>query len=429
MVNINDTVNIHDGVTLVFCRHDDAMGQNITATGAAWAYALGKLMGDCFKIDSPEYIIHSPIARARNTAKMHQIGMKVNDISNPQMKYDARLHESASTEVAKEAVIEAINEAKWYGVRTIEAVTHSNGPVALAEAFGGHPRDTNLGYGGIVVVKANSWEDMIAGKITDCQSFHSSIEAVESVIGKEQTSILDYLFALGKTDSTPAIDLFFKDCPEIQNLWAGDSCMSDEEKLKRIFKYSEEKTAQWLIDAVSGKEVDTIVPPSEYMDIFDAYKFWAQNLALSVGITPELKDPLYSELAKKLLGDSALTFSEKFLINEEKYDGRDPKADAMGYAYPILNARMKAEEEKRGIAMSAREAGNQVVADMLEDFPGYRDSMVVGQGRYVSQDEEVVAKDGIKASYHIKDGDDGEHHVMLNKMIWEKLKARGQGQG
>lgn len=427
MININDQVEIHDGVALVLCRHDDAYGQNISTAGAAWAYALGKLMGDRFKIDSPEYIIHSPISRARNTAKMHQIAMKVNDISNPKMKYDARLHEDASTKAGKEAVIEAVNEAKLLGLKTVEVVTHSDGPIDLAESFGAYPPDQALGYGGIVVVKANSWEDMLAGRIKECESNYTSIEAVESVIGKEQTAILNYLFALGKSNQEPNIYDFFNETPELIEVIKGKE--NSEKALNAVFEHMHKKSGQWVIDALSGKDVETVVSPEEYLDIFDAYKFWAQNLALSAGITPEQEDPFYSMLATRVLGDSMLTFSEKFLINEEKYDGRDAKADAMGYAYPILNARVKAEEAKRGIGMSAREAGNQVVADMLEDFPGYRDSMLVGQARDMENGKEIVAEPGKRISHYIKDGDDGESHPMLNAKIWQMLKAKEQGKG
>ena len=400
MTNINDTIEIHDGVALVLCRHDDARGQNITAEGAAWAYALGKHMGNIFRIDSPEYIIHSPISRARNTAKMHQIGMKVNNISNPKMKYDPRLHEHASTEVGKEAIIDAINETRFFGVKTIEVVTHSNNPVHLAQDFGANPSDQSLGYGGIVVVKADSWEDMIAGKNTWCESYYSSRDAVNEIIGNEQTAILDYMFNL----------------------------KGDQQTFKELVKsHTPQDTQKWVQDLLEGKDVVGSVPPTEYMEIYDAYKFWVQNMALAVGITPEEDTPLYAELTSKLLGHTFQTFSEKFLINEDRYDGRDPKADGMGYAYPILNAFLKGEEARQGIKTSTREAGNQVVADILEDFPGYRDSMLVGQGRDVQNTDGTETITEKNASYHIKDGDDGEHHPGLNAAIWKMLKAKEAG--
>ena len=92
-----------------------------------------------------------------------------------------------------------------------------------------------------------------------------------------------------------------------------------------------------------------------------------------------------------------------------------------------MNAAMKKEEAKRGIDMSAREAGNQVVADMLDDFPGYRDSMLVGQAKVLLGDEEKAAEPHEKASYYVIDGDEGESHVMLNMMAWKMLKEKAQG--
>ena len=410
MFNINDVADIHDGVTLVFCRHDDALGQNITATGAAWAYALGKFMSPCFKIKAPEYIIHSPISRARNTAKMHQIGMKVNNISNPTMKYDARLHEQASLEASKEAVVEAINEVKFLGVKTIEVVTHSNGPVDLARAFGGHPKDGDLGYGGIVAVKADSWADMLAGRIKECESYKTSKDAVETVMGKDQRLVLDYMFTLYSKGSVDNSKIFQEASEELRG-----SCWG----LEGIFSCMQKKNEKWEEDVAAGKDVETIVPPIEFAEIFDAYKFWVQNLMISVGLDPEKIPQLRSELSKELLGTSVRTFSERFFINEPE--------DPMSYAYPILNAAMKKEEAKRGIDMSAREAGNQVVADMLDDFPGYRDSMLVGQAKVLLGDEEKAAEPHEKASYYVKDGDEGESHVMLNMMAWKMLKEKAQG--
>ena len=369
MVKITDGIEIHDGVALVICRHDVATSDNLNGTGGVFAYAMGKYAPDYFRIDPPEHIIHSrnidsPIVRTRNTAKLHRIAQGVMSGVFPDISYDVRLREGASGKEQFQAAKDAIEEAQTYGYKTIELVTHASSPVAIGNRFGAHVSG-DVGYGGMVVVKADSWEDMLdPSKPKTGEMITSSHELVEKVLGKTQMDILNYMMHPNNATLEKLADN-----PEIQKIWEklepDYSSQMAQNQLNAILKAKDEETKKWTIKLLQGEDVDTVVPPNAFMEMFDAYKYWMQNLAIATNIAPvKYGDVLQSELMEKLmpLEKKSRGFIDSYLVTE---DGDD--------LHPIFNAYANKLEKGK---FSARKAEILARAGTIGMFvPGYADAM------------------------------------------------------
>ncbi|MBR1825345.1 MAG: histidine phosphatase family protein [Alphaproteobacteria bacterium] len=428
MVKITDMIEIHEGVALMIGRHDDASGPNITPRGAMFAYAMGKYAPEYFQIDPPQKIYHSPISRARNTALMHRNALITNDMAAPDTSYDMRLHEQAGDTVHA-AVEEIIREAAAYGHKTIEIITHSNIPYSISGHLGGLD-GSGLGYGGMVVIKADSWEDMLDPKAQKTtQVIDSSAQLAEEMLGRTAVSVLNFM-----SDPTSAkYGIELQKLPEVQEIWqkAGFTSYASNngeirydletgEKLNAIIKAKEKESAEWVIKALKGEEVDSVVAPIEFMEMYDAYKYWMQNMALAVGINPyESTDVrLFDEEGK--LKDGRGMMQSKMM---DKLAGLNKRARTLSaalsdddddYLHPILNAKVQQLEKGRFTERKGRVASQAGTIGL--NVPGYTDIM---QPEKFSP--EFKREDA--ATYHTQEDDD---HPMLNALLAARMRAEAR---
>ncbi len=410
MVKITDTIEIHDGVALMIGRHDSAIGPNLNAVGGMYAYAMGKFAPEYFRIDPPEYIVHSPVSRARNTAKMHRIAQGVTTGNFPDIAYDERLHEGAGLKNMHEAAKEAIREARFRRCKTIEIITHSDSPLSIASCLGGDGKGS-LDYGGMVVLKADSWEDMIDPNVPKkTVMIGSSKELVTKVLGQTQIDILDYMIhPTAKIEETP-----FGKNEEIQEIakkanvcfeWYGKDISYSEPQLviNAVIEAKREETREWAIKALKGEEVESVVRPDEFMEMFDAYKYWAENMALSISMSlpTYIDNPLHSELMEKLVPSTARTLVERLSENDESE------------LHPIFNAYADKLEGKK---FSSRKADIQAKSQSFGlVVPGYTDVM---------EAEKLApkAKENMESETSHPDDD----HPLLYALLAARMKKNGK---
>ena len=384
-------------VTLIIARHDDARSQDITAYGAAYAYLTGKFSCDMTNTYYPDHIFYSPVARTRNTAKMHQLAMKINDICEPTMSYDARFHEDASEEKTLEALDDALLYAKAQGFKTIEIVGHEPTLLKLMRKF----NNSNLSskfyqfdYGGHNIIKANSWDDLMQGKRTRILHCESSKNLARGALGYEQSKVLDALMYEGKTSGR--LDLT-------------EQLAQAKEQINKAIK--------WVAAKEAGQETEEKYSPAEFLEILDAYKFWGANMMTSVGIAPDEKNPFYSDLQQLLFGEDTY-FNKKFLAeynvrSEEKIDNSEASMP-----YPVFNAVAKMVAQ-RAESNKKFDEENEQIANEMEDFPVYRDVLSAGEERRIDDDKEVKGLN--KATYRVTQKEQIEHDKIAD--IVQNFKA------
>ncbi len=415
MVKITDTIEIHDGVALMIGRHDDAYGPNITPRGAMFAYAMGKYGAEYFRIDPPEMIVHSPVSRARNTALMHRNTMIFNEMGNPEMSTDMRLHEKAGGEMMCLAAEEAIRYAGNMGYKTVEIITHSDSPFSIAQHFGGY-NSSGLSYGGMVVLKADNWDDML-NKKTYGQSFvNSSQELARVVLGNLAVDVLN---VMSMPDNSSYVDALHRN-EEAREIWrkAGiQDYFGLEQKLNAIIQAKAKESPEWLIKALNGEEVESVVAPDEFMQMYDAYKYWLQNMALAVGINPcESTDSrLYDENGKfrYIWGSTQSKMMDKLggLNRRVRTLSAALSDDDQDYLYPILNAAVQKMEGKRYTERKARVAGH--AGSIGLNVPGYTDMM---QPEKFSPEFDSGKKDSYKR-------EETEDHPLLHALLAARMRA------
>ena len=371
LFNKNNNPKKNDGVALIIARHSHAQSQNISAYGAAYAYLTGKYLCDKMEISYPDHIFYSPVARARNTAKMHQLAMKLNDIPAPAMSYDIGFHEHASTNKAIQSLDDALLYAQSQDMQTIEIVGHEPTISSLLSKFKGiATKNEKIEYGGCVIITADSWKNLKNGQIKEIKYCKSSKDLADSVLGKQQAKVLDGLMYQGKTSGQLDLSDFISGAKDLIR-----QAIREENNPKTAEKYS----------------------PIEFLEILDAYKLWGSSSMTAVGIAPDEKNPFYSDAQRILLGDNSY-FNQKFLTefnyrSEEKMDDSDSTQP-----YPVFNAIAQLIAEKRG-ALNTLNEENEEIAEKMEDFPPYRDIIQAGEGRRLINDKEV--KDIRSPSYHI----------------------------
>ena len=415
MVKITDTVEIHDGVALMIGRHDEASGPNIMPRGAMFAYAMGKYGAEYFKIDPPEMIVHSPVSRARNTALMHRNTMIFNEMGEPEMSTDMRLHEQAGDELLCLAAEDAIRYAANMGYKTVEIITHSDSPFSIAHHFGGKD-DSGLSYGGMIVLKADNWEDMLNKKTYGQGVVYGSQELARKVLGN---LAVDTLNVMSMPNNTLYLDELHKN-QEAQKIWreAGIQNHSElEVKLNAIIKAKEAESQEWLIKALKGEEVESVVAPNEFMQMYDAYIYWVQNMALTVGINPyETTDGRLYDYDGNFKDNQGRMQSKMM----DKLAGLDKRArtlsaalsdDDQDYLYPILNAAVQKREDGRFTERKGRVAGH--AGSIGLNVPGYTDMM---QPEKFSPEFEAKKKD----AYQMEETED---HPLLNALLAARMRA------
>ena len=383
-----------DGVTLILARHDNARGQDISAYGAAYAYLTGKFLCDCADAPYPDHIFYSPVSRARHTAKMHQLAMKLNDICIPTMSYDAGFHEHASAKKMSESLDDALLYAKSQNMRTVEIVGHEPTVQKLLDRFSA---SSQFRYGGCAVLKAKSWDDLLEGKTTEIQYFKSSKDLAVEVLGEEQAALLDDLMCNGATDGKTQFN---------------DLTGRSQKQIKKAYK--------WIDDKEAGKPTKEKYSPAEFLEILDAYKYWGANSLTALGIAPDEKGPFQTGIQQLLFGKDSY-FNQKFLAefhirSEENMDDSNSTQP-----YPLFNAVAKMIAEKAGVADKLNEE-NEKAAEQMEDFPMYRDIMSAGESRRLINDEEV--KETKATSYNITKSEQQEHDRIADIVKSMKTKLR-----
>ena len=418
MTKITDMIEIHDGVALMIGRHDDARGPNITPRGAMFAYGMGKYGAEHFRIDPPELIVHSPVSRTRNTALMHRNAMLVNEMGNPEMMTDMRLHEQAGGEALCLAAEEAIRYAANMGYKTVEIITHSDSPFTVAGHFGGV--DSNgLSYGGMVVLKADSWEDMLAKKTYGQQDVNGSEDLARAVLGSVAVDVLNVLSA---PDNTLYLNALYAN-EEAQKIWqeAGLGKHSElDEKLNAIINAKEKESVEWVLKALKGEDVDSVVAPNEFMQMYDAYKYWVQNMALAVGINP------YESTDGRLFDENGEFKDNRGRMQSKMMDklaGLDKRArtisaalsdDDQDYLHPILNAAVQKMEKGRFTERKGRVAGH--AGSIGLNVPGYTDIM---QPEKFSPEYDAKKQGSYQA-------EETEDHPLLNALLAAKMRAEAR---
>lgn len=396
MVNINDTIEIHDGVTILVGRHDSAMGDNLNGKGAAYSYIMGKFAPEYFRVDPPQHIYYSakiesvqdqasgeatevilPVVRTRNTAKMHRIAQGVQTGEFADLSYDVRLRETAGDEERKQAVIDAVKDAQKMGYKTIELITHSDNPISVAHDLGCSVAGS-MSYGGMVAIKADNWDDMLDPSVRKQVSFVTgSVELAQAVLGQTQVEILDYML----NPKGSIRDTEMGKNPEIQKIWQSALGTTEpydaEQALNAVILAKRRETAKWALMAIQGEEVDSVVRPDEFMEAFDAYKFWIQGAAAALDIATPLHkdDPLNSELMNKLL---ALDKKSRTLPEILSDDGVA--------VHPLFHAYASRVE---GDKMTARKAAiKSKVGTYGLEVPGYADVMDVAPQKATKESKE-----------------------------------------
>lgn len=361
----------NDSVALIIARHDYAQSQNISAYGAAYAYLTGKYLCDVMDISYPEHIFYSPVARARNTAKMQQLAMKLNDIPVPDMSYDIGFHEHASTQKALQSLDNALLYAQLEEMQTIEIVGHEPTISSLMSRFKEASfQKEKIEYGGCVVITGDSWEKLKKGEIKEIKYCKSSKDLADTVLGKRQAEVLDGLMYQGKTSGQIDLSDFISGAKDLIM-----KAVNEEKNQKSTEKYS----------------------PIEFLEILDAYKLWGSSSMTALGIAPDEKNPFYSEAQRMLFGDNSY-FNQKFLT-EFNYRSEERMDDSNStQPYPVFNAVAQMIANKTGAPNTLNEE-NEQIAEKMEDFPPYRDIIQAGEGRRLEHDQEV--KDFRRPSYHI----------------------------
>lgn len=361
----------HNGVTVILCRHEKPANQDISGYGAGYAYLTGKLLCDYEGVSYPEHIFYSPVARARHTADMHELAMKVNDIIPPTKSYDAAFHEQASKQKVLEGFDDALTYAEASNMKTIEIVGHEPTLNFIGNHLGDYGK--NLGYGAILVVKADSWDDIRQGKcIVD--KFASSRDFALKALGNEQVEILDELMHYG--NQTGRVQL--------------SSDLTEREHKQA------EKGTMWLGQVVSGQKPMSRYSPIEYHEVFDAYKAWVDMSMSALGINPNQEGFLYSELYQKLRKDNP-----EFAAFEQRLN------DADNESYGVFEATAKLLSRKKGIKIKEPEN-----LENMKDFPLYRDIVMAGEGRVLSGDKET--KDESQKSYRITTEEQRKYDEVAN---------------
>ena len=359
----------HDGVAVVVCRHEKPASNDISGYGAGYAYLVGKLLSDYVGISYPEHIFYSPVARARHTADMHELAMKINEIVPPTKSYDPSFHENASKDKVLQGFDDALTYAEAKGMRTIEIVGHEPTLNRINEKLTGD--GGNIQYGGILVIKANSWDDVRQGKCL-VEEFSSSRDFATQALGEKQVTILDNLMYYGNQTGS-RIDLD----PELSKLQAAQR----------------EKAVTWFNRIMNGQTPTSRYSPLEYCEVFDVYKAWVGMNMAALGISPNGQGFLYSELYQKLRRDNPV-----FAEFEARIDAGDRNPE--NETYGVFNAVGK-------LLSKGKETVSDENLEKMKDFPLYRDIVMAGEGRALSGDKEIKAEKS--NSYRVTATEQKEH--------------------
>ena len=318
----------NNGVYLVLSRHGDTAGTNLSAKGAVEEYFVGKHLSEVAKIPPVEHFFYSPISRTRNTMRMQTIAMQVNLLQNPGAFYDIRLHEGSG--ISKEALDTAIILANECNMQCIEIVSHQ--PI-ISDLCKKLHQDAPSGYGGLVVLKADNWYDMLVGNnIQTVYTCNSAEKFLIDAFGEENTKYIEAII-------------------------------------------SKKPSPETIPNGLEGKDF-------EVLEAWDVYKYWANTQATAIGLT----NIFHSCLGDALIGtfpphtDNALDHS---YINARSFGEKyyaDPSLTYPDDPHAVFNAFAQKLEKQNGNKTTVRKLEVENTANILDEvFPGYREAMHAGE--------------------------------------------------
>ncbi len=453
-----DTTPEYDGVDLIVLRHDSAVGEDIDAKGAADAYVLGKFMHEVYAMAPADCIMRSPSTRSRHTGDMHAIAIEKNTGKKPIRIISPGFHETASKEVFEQTMKNAIEFAKANGLRTLEIVGHQPTIGQAAEYFNTDSKSEKIvadsvstGYGGGFTISATDWDAMANKDFFSVNRIQSSNNFKREVYGQEQYLLAELLLnperGLDRIKDNNKLTSYLKaNLPKEIISFEGEIRYDNPAKiLPYLLQRQRQEGQAWAINALMGQEVESNISPEEYLENYDAYKFWITNKAFAAGCIPlnkdqilnngtypsyqrgqkeRVDDPLYSELQRWALGDTAQGFADKYLINEDRFDSARHDADTTPYSYPILDAKIKRLQRAEGKTNLAYELGKEVVDDGFDGrFPGYAMAHQVGKEYEIFNGELKEYKGGNIGRVVIRDDElTGESHKAYNAMMYKMAK-------
>ena len=335
-----------NNVYLVLSRHGDSASTNLSGKGAVEEYFVGKYLSEVAKIPPVEHFFYSPISRTRNTMRMQTIAMQVNHMQNPGSFYDIRLHEASGLQ--EEALNTAIVLAHECDMQCIIS--------ALCKKL---HKSAPSGMGGLIVLKANNWADMISGNnIETAYICNSAEELLVDAVGKENTQYIEAII-------------------------------------------NKKPTPETLVNSLAGKDL-------EVLEAWDVYKYWINTLATAVGM-PTI---LHSYLSDALMGtfpphtDKALDHS---YINTRSFGEKyyaDPSTSFPDDPHAVFNAFAQKLEKQNGNKTTVRKLEVENTANILNEvFPGYRDTMMAGDTHKEYPDSNGDIREGHE--YTIISGEEG----------------------
>lgn len=369
-VKENDTPAKPEKVTLIVGRHDHAPHNYLSGYGAAYAFLLGKLLCDYCQTSYPEHIFYSPVSRARETALQHKLAMKVNDITPPTMSYDAGFHEQASMQKVQQSLSDALIYAEAEGMQTVEIIGHEPTVKCISGLL--NVPANNIGYGGVMVIKADSWQDLRQGK-GEATVFSSSRDFALEALGEVQVALIDKFTHYGQPNYSNEIKL--DDIPVL---------MSSQQR----------KAERWAEQLISMDKPAEKYSPLEFLSALDAYRYFCANQMAVVGIAPREDGPFMSGIQQKLFGDSY--FMDDFI---ERIEG---KKEEENETYSVFNAVAAMIAKRKGIDLD-----NEENLDPMEEFPTYRKIIHAGEDRVLEGDKEVAKS--TTGSYQVTKKEQKEH--------------------
>lgn len=361
-----------DKVTLIVGRHDYAPNRDLSGYGAAYAFLVGKLLCDYCGTSYPEHIFYSPLPRARETALEHKLAMEMSDITPPTMSYDTGFLEKATLPEVQKSLSDALTYAEAAGMATIEIIGHEPTVNMIGTLL--HIPTDKVGYGGIMVVAADNWQELRKGNFVSTV-FESSKQFATEALGEDQVALLDKFMHYGKPNYSQ--DIKIDDLPEL---------MAEQRKKAKIWDKQQEKGEQ-----TAGK-----YSPLEFLTAVDAYRCFLAGQMAVVGVAPREDGPFMSEMQKKLFGENQ---AMKDFV--ERVEGPNQEENE---TYSVFNAVASMIAQKKGIKA---DLVDEKRVEAMEDFPAYRKIVHAGEDR-VFEDGKEVAKSSI-ASYQITDKEQKEH--------------------
>ncbi len=379
--------------TIILSRHDEYKSKSLTPMGAANAYMMAKHRANHLKIENPQYIVYSPIQRAEETAKMHEISLRRNNFSKPLMEYDEGFHENASIDHTIRSFDKAIKYAKSQGFSCIEIITHEPNIMAIVED--NYSINFRPGYGGSFIIKYDE-----ENRVTGFKEIESSKKFRNEVIGKAQADMLDYLnnhHNLNKLNESKEVREAIStqarknktrnplgDDYEVNSQYYSGIDDYNGEKSQEVIKlfkeHQETIEAKWVNSVLKGGETNDMISPTEYLEVMDVNNFWINN-KMSIMFGGE--NLLHSNLQEYLFGRNGINGGNQSTVFGQYIA---PEVDE---PHNVFNAYAQRLKDEKGIKNPIGDKINAKRTKELQDFPSHKYNTNSGKHYRIENDKEA----------------------------------------